>query len=257
VAILPGKRALVVETHRRAATLTGTIGLQDSAMYQIHDSLGRVQTRLLRAGAVETEPIHLRSPAGSLVNGSMTIGQPLEGRVLDAVSPGAGRILLASNATVWGGQPGQLRLTEMEANGSVTTRLLRLPPLRVSRTFADSFVKVASSRMVTPVISPSGREMSPRVTDPVAFENEVRKQLRVPEYQPVKHAMLGRDGSLWLDYRIDGESWTVVVDNRIAMRVRIPADVWPRQASRTHVWGHKTDTNGLPIILRYRLVRRN
>ncbi len=252
VGLLTGRRTLEYESHRRAAAYAGGIGVADSTLFFVKDAVRGTETRILRTGLSEHPSIRITG----LLN--TTIGQPLDGRVDAFVAPGGGSFVLASDPATWGGQPGQLRLTELGTNATVNNRTVSLPPIRVTRTFADSFARaVVGMHENRP--SPSQPSPRPALTpaEVATFTQEVRSKLFLPEYIPVnKQTMLGRDGTVWMNYRTDGESWTVLADGRMAMRVRVPTGLWVRQVSRDHVWGTITDADGLPIILRYRVVRR-
>jgi hypothetical protein len=169
-----------------------------------------------------------------------------------SVAPGGEHFVITSDAGIFGGQPGQVGITEFSSAAVVVNSTVSLPPWRLPANYADSVSALlaglranAQSKMSIPLPS----------VDSALLARLVREQLHVPEYYPVNREVhLGRDGSIWLNYRYDGESWAVIVDGRLQMRVRVPEGLRVHQVSREAVWAVRTDANDLPIILRYRVV---
>ena len=248
--LLPNGRMLVTQQYRRAATEPGGLGLADSTLFLVQDSAYRTLTRVLRVGVYEKPVIRITTTG---VN--TTIGQPLQGLVDAAFAPG-GRFVVASDASAFNGMPGQVMITDLSSNNVSSSRTVQLPTVRVSRTYADSFAKAMAERQqVGPPTPPGVTRREPTAAQLQEFEQLVRDKLYVPDFLPVnKQAVFGSDGSIWFNYKIDGASWTVLVGDKIAMRVRVPADLWVRAATREFVWGTKSDADGLPIILRYKVV---
>ena len=161
--------------------------------------------------------------------------------------------MLASDAEVWGGQPGQTQLTEVGADGISTTRVVSLPPVRVSPNYRDSLILAQGGVGISEAASQSRGAVE---LEPTEFEKRVRKDMYVPRYYPVNRGlMLGRDGSIWLDYKYDGQSWTVIDESGLSMRVRIPSELRLFEVSKQFVWGTRSDIAGVQPIVRYRVVR--
>ncbi len=251
--MLSGERKLILESHR---TATSDPFPTDSSIYYLRDSQG-LETRLLYIGrAGRSWMMHLEPAAIKPGEGPRGIVQPLVGKIDALCSPGGDRFALVSDATIWGGEPGQFRLTEVASNGTVSTRTLSLPRIPVPATFADSFAKAhAQNWRGEPTMPGQGlrRQATPEQT--VAYENLVRRELFTPAFFPViADTRLARDGSLWLKYPYDGASWVVLVDGRITMRVRVPDGIQVFEVSSDIVWALKHDPDG-PIIVRYRVTR--
>ena len=95
-------------------------------------------------------------------------------------------------------------------------------------------------------------------------EAEIRAQLHVPQYFPVfDDVRLGADGAVWLKMR--GQSlaavpssqptdWAVISPaGSIAYRLAVPANVRVEQVSMDQMWSLQFDSDGLPLIVRYRV----
>ena len=84
------------------------------------------------------------------------------------------------------------------------------------------------------------------------------RNLRVPEfYPPIRDLVVGNDGTLWLSRWPVGRtrSWLVLDErgNRRG-RVELPATLRVHAASTTQVWGTQPDRDGIPSIVRYRVM---
>ncbi|MEZ4379310.1 MAG: hypothetical protein R3B35_13620 [Gemmatimonadales bacterium] len=138
-----------------------------------------------------------------------------------------------------------MRLRVALASGVVDVdRALVLEPVRIPRAAADS-----------------ARAVFLRDPGPYGIQPEKRaavRDLRVPEfYPPIRDLVVGNDGTLWLGRWPVGRTrdW-LVLDERgnLRGRVELPATLRVHAASTTQVWGTQPDRDGVPSIVRYRVV---
>ncbi len=87
-------------------------------------------------------------------------------------------------------------------------------------------------------------------------EQDVRRGLYVPRYRsPIAEVLVGSDGTVWLRAarRDAGFAWLVVSAQGFAMaRVLVPGNVRLVTIDRG-VWGVRTDDDGVPMVVRWRL----
>lgn len=138
-----------------------------------------------------------------------------------------------------------MRLRVALASGVVDVdRALALEPVRIPRAAADS-----------------ARAVFLRDPGPYGIQPEKRaavRNLRVPEFfPPIRDLVVGLDGTLWLGRWPVGRtrSWLVLDErgNRRG-RVELPATLRVHAASTTQVWGTQRDRDGIPSIVRYRVM---
>ena len=75
-------------------------------------------------------------------------------------------------------------------------------------------------------------------------------------YPPIRRIVSGRDGTVWLEERIEGagHQWRILDSNgSIAGTVSLPEDVSLEVADMRNIWGYETDADGLQGIVRYRV----
>jgi len=238
--LLSGDRRLVRHEYpRRVATPDGTPSRSipfDSVVYGVVDVKGSLVSRFLHVPARKHDPIFVvanRIPS--------IIDQSLAGTALHAVAPSSARFLIAADAELWGGRPGQVQLLMGDSTGRITHQMLTFAPRPVPADYLDQ-------RLARFSTDPAGR---------AALRADIRGKYYLPEYYPVlQNIMLGRDGSIWVEPVYETEMWTVFVNGTAIRRVRIPRGrdmtiVWA--VSRDNVWVTKEDADEVPIILRYGL----
>jgi hypothetical protein len=208
----------------------------DSVVYVVVDSPRRPVSRVVHLPAQKHEP--LRFVALGIPT---TVEQRLAGTSLHALAPSGGHFLVAADAELWGGRPGQVRALVGDSAGRVTQQTLSFPPRAVPDDYAETLA--------------AGISTNP--TERAQVRAKVRSGFYVPEFYPVlSKIMLGRDGSIWVQPLYERDVWTVFVNGNATMRVRIPegpngTTVWA--VSRDKVWATREDADGVPIILRYGL----
>jgi hypothetical protein len=177
------------------------------------------------------------------------VNQPFLPEVQIAPDPMGTRALAVIPGSYWGGQPGQVKLVLIAGNGALSERLLSLAPRRMTAAIRDEWIKTTLDPRAD-LIRESG---VPRG----AVEVRLREQLVIGDYLPdVERAMLGSDGAVWLkpfglpDWLLLSSSGSVVA------RVRVPNDVTVYQVSSDRVWTVALDSDGLPVITRYRVIAR-
>lgn len=231
--MLPQNRRLITQ---RFATPTPTdySPTPDSVIYSIVDSSGQ------RVSRIAADPTYKHKTIRAVIGGmNWRNPQQFAGTVLAAVSDGAERAVVASDAEVWGGRPGQIRLQIIGSDGRMTQQDVSLPALRIPADYIDTF----ANRM-------------PAAEARAQTKAALQQQLYLPEYYPVLGAMkVGRDGAVWISPVYEPDVWRVIVDGRAQMRVRVPARTQVMAVSRTKVWAVGETSDGVPIILRYAVVR--
>ncbi len=89
-------------------------------------------------------------------------------------------------------------------------------------------------------------------------EQDVRRGLLVPRYRsPIAEVLVGSDGTVWLRAarRDAGFTWLIVSVQGVAVaRVLVPGNVRLVTIDRG-VWGLRTDADGVPTVVRWRLAR--
>jgi hypothetical protein len=250
IAFLPGARSLVRIGHRPP----GMIAPADSESFSIMDSLGNpVGTRL----AVEKRQqgsILVPERAGAPRAGSFQ--QPFFHPIDGADDPAGLRAVVAAQWTTWGGQPGEVKLLFTTGTGNPIERIVKLEARRTTAALVNEWIRARLDALSAGL----GRTGMSRA----AAEAEIRKQLQIPEYFPaIEDMKLGNDGAVWLKMlgrplgplsTANPSEWTVVnPGGSIAYRVTVPGGVRVYQVSMDRMWGLMFDSDGLPVIVRYRV----
>jgi hypothetical protein len=208
----------------------------DSLAYSVEDSTGAKVTSVV---AIPSSGHHRFGTRAE--NRMMIFEQELDGSDIPLISPGATHFGVLSDASQWGGRPGQVRLYHGGSDGRITTQEISFPPRRVPSNYIDSIV--------------NSRYASASAALKAQVRNVLREKLHVPGYYPVlAAALIGRDGALWIQPMYEPGIWHVAIGGRRTMRVRVPSGTNVMAVSRAKVWAVRKDANDLPIVLRYRLV---
>jgi hypothetical protein len=150
--------------------------------------------------------------------------------------------------TVTAGE-GHLRILERSVAGdTLWTRQLKYAPVPVTPKDVQRYLDSISSPQ--PV-----RGVGRIVPDRRAIEAVL---VRPREWPPVTGLIVGLDSTIWL--RVGGpnegmESWWVFTRTGPVELLRLPPGFRLLRASRSHVWGIRTDGDEVPLVERYRLTR--
>ena len=77
-----------------------------------------------------------------------------------------------------------------------------------------------------------------------------------PIFPPVERAFMDDDARVWL--RIHGQAdWMIITRGRAAVdRIRLPRNAEWLTASGMTLWAQQANDDELPVLVRYRLVKR-
>jgi hypothetical protein len=182
--------------------------------------------------------------------------QPFHFPIDAADDPSGLRAVVVSQWTVWGGAPGEVKLAFTTGSGNPTSRIVKFEARRLTTAMVD--------RWVSERLDAAAQQLASTGTSRAASEAQIRRVLQVPEFLPVfEDVKLGADGAVWIKLLAraiasvtPGEpaDWVVVSPaGSIAFRVRVPSGVRVQQVSMDRMWSLVSDSDGLPVIVRYRV----
>ena len=144
---------------------------------------------------------------------------------------------------------GHLRLLERSVAGvTLWTRELTYAPVPVTPKDVQRYLdSISSPRTV--------RGVGRIVPDRRAIEAAL---VRPRDWPPVTKLVIGVDSSIWL--RVGGpntgmESWWFFTRTGPVERVQLPPGFTLLRASRSYVWGTRTNADDVPLVERYRVTR--
>jgi hypothetical protein len=167
-----------------------------------------------------------------------TYASPFRSRSDIALAPDGREAVNVAADAVWGGKPGQIAIRRLSPNGQLSDpMIISLEPQPMPAEIADSIVDAWASRRAE-------------------HEAELRSRVTRPDrFPPFRSIELYSDGLIWLnEHNRPGTRLVIDTDSRDVFRVEIPKGLLILHATREHVWGTVNDADGLPIIIRYRIV---
>jgi len=169
--------------------------------------------------------------------------QPLSDEPLVAVT-GSGRLYAVERDAASSSGGAQFTVLALNVNGdTLWTRRVPYVPKRLT------------ARMVDSVVNERAESFSKRGLPYTAAE--VRAAVFVPDFlPPVTRALAGEDGTLWLRREDGGTTVDYVVlsrDGVILATLSVPRAVSLLSASGDDVWAEETDTDDVPLLVKYRI----
>ncbi|MES2305577.1 MAG: hypothetical protein V4558_08720 [Gemmatimonadota bacterium] len=221
---------------RRAAPSTTTPS--DSENVVRVSARGELKGVLARIPVLRTPATCVQSWQAGAVSGA--IAAPFCAAPTKAFSPDGARILFVRQRNETG-KTGTFNLLVLSTRGeTLLHRDIAYVPQRIS----DSAWKAEEA----------GRLFDPRLGPPPKAYRDARKRVeRLATYPPVRRAILGRDGSIWLELfgESPGHRWATIdpKDGHVIGVLDVPANVTIRTVARDMLWASSVDEDDVPSVV--------
>jgi hypothetical protein len=218
--------------------------LPDSETFLITDTLGKVIK----------DVAHGRTPNFFFKNravGKEIRYQPFVSAVQYAGDHSGTRGVIALPYHEWNGKPGQVKLLIVNHDGIESERIVSLEARKTTTADVNAWISRSVGFYAT---DPGGRGYLPVA----AIEKGLRDSVIVSDYLPVidfNALRMGRDGCIWVRPYWSETDWTVIAPTGTrTFTVRLPAGAsrWLYEVSMTGFWTIVPDSDGLPVVTRYR-----
>lgn len=205
---------------------------------------GEVVTPLLRVEYAR-QSLVVQGPRGVQV----TRFQPLDDTPLWQASPDGSRVVVLERPAPVTREAASVTLRTYLPNGSVATTSCTYIPTPVTNE--------AKAEMVRSAVGMHGNMFR---GDNRALEEAVRQGLQLPDFRPpITQLTVGSDSAIWMQLATGAGSpvteWLVIdASGRQTTSVSGPPGVSILAASETHAWGVREDADGVPQVIRYRIL---
>ena len=221
--------------------------LRDSVIVAILDSTGHIETALGSVPVIRHQRISIQQGRATV-----SFSQPLAGTWAALASHDGSSATLLLDADLIGVPAAELHVREWTGTSPARASVVTMPTQRVPAAFLDSVRELAIARRAWPPMTTTAELNGWRA----AF----MAQFHQPEHFPVimEHvtsdrtpALLGSDRSLWINDVAQRDMWTVVVDGRATIRVRVPLTTTLHAVSRDRAWGVVSEPGSPPTAVRF------
>ena len=223
----------------------------DSTIAGVVDTTGSTVRRVIRYRGREDFVVHLPGVGPSDSGATfMLYPQPFIPQTVTPEDPKGRHGFVVLPAREFSGRQGQVKLLTIGANGNESERILQLEVRKFQPADVDAFVKERADALM-----PSATRRSvPRAS----IEKQIRDSLVTFEYlNPAEQVIIGSDGSIWIRPFWSKTDWSVITSgNAPSFSVRVPPGARLMQVSADMIWTVSSDSDGLPIIARFRIAAR-
>ena len=233
-----------------ASHFLGARGQQIS--YVVVNSTGAVQNSIFSGLPAPRSLVYTAAPANNPKNWYRGFTrQPFLHPLMLATADDATSIVRVTTLKEKGREIERVRILKVSTSGDTLWRRdlsFQGRPLRPSdvQNAVDSIAR--STRNIGGAVLVPNRKM---------IEDSI---LRPAVWPPVKSLVIGVDGTIWLQQGLsstqENRYWRLSPTGTYEETVVLPAGFALQGASRSNVWGWRTDDDGLPLIERYRLSPR-